>query len=119
MTFRERLKEEIDYKGYTLPVLAEKANISKRTLDSYVDSRGIIPPADTAVRLAQVLGVSVEYLVTGKDRTQGDFSKYLPLKSLMDNLLLLPAEIFNPIKIMIDAAAQAELEKKKSRVEIS
>lgn len=37
----------------------------------------------------------------------------------MDNLLLLPTEVFQPIKIMIDAAAQAELEKKKSRVEIS
>lgn len=73
MTFRERLKEEIDYKGYTLSVLADKVSISKRTLDSYVDSRGIIPPADTAVRLAQVLGVSVEYLVTGKDKTQGFF----------------------------------------------
>lgn len=113
------MKEEIDYKGYTLRFLADKANISKRTLDSYVDSRGIIPPADTAVRLAQVLEVSVEYLVTGKDRAQGDFSKYLPLKSLMDNLLLLPTEVFQPIKVMIDAAAQAELEKKKSRVEIS
>ena len=67
MTFRERLKEEIEYKGYTLSVVADKVSISKRTLDSYVDSRGIIPPADTAVRYL------LNILLQGKIKPRGIF----------------------------------------------
>ena len=67
MSFKDRLKEEIAYKGFLLKELADKAKVPKRTLDSYVDSRGIIPPANIAVQIAEVLDVSVEYLVTGKD----------------------------------------------------
>ncbi len=66
MSFRKRLKEEITYNGLLLKEVADKAGIPKRTLDTYVDKREIIPPADVAVRLANVLDVTVEYLVTGE-----------------------------------------------------
>lgn len=39
---------------------------AKRAIDSYVGSRGCIPSADIAVKIAKVLGTSVEYLVTGE-----------------------------------------------------
>ena len=67
MSFKERLKEEISYQGLQLKEVALKANISKRTLDTYVDKRERMPAADVAVRLAKALDVSVEYLVTGKN----------------------------------------------------
>ena len=67
MSFRNRLKTEITNKGFLLKEVADKAEIPKRTLDTYVDKRGIIPPADVAVRLAKIFDVSVEYLVTGKN----------------------------------------------------
>ena len=80
MLFKDRLKEEIAYKGFLLKELAAKANIPKRTLDSYVDSRGIIAPANIAVKIAEALGVSVEYLVTGKDSSfMQDFTPYKDL----------------------------------------
>ena len=66
MSFQDRLRAEIDYQGLMIKELAAKAKISKRTLDSYVDSRAIIPKADIAVSLAKALNVSVEYLITGE-----------------------------------------------------
>lgn len=66
MDFRSRLREEIENSGLLDKEVAAKANISKRTIDSYVGSQGCIPSADVAVRLAQVLNTTVEYLVTGE-----------------------------------------------------
>ena len=66
MDFRSRLRDEIEYSGMLYKEVAAKAGITKSTMDSYVGAQGSIPSADIAVRLAQALGVSVEYLVTGK-----------------------------------------------------
>lgn len=73
MNFRDRLREEIDFSGLLDKEVAARADISKRAIDSYVDSRACMPPADVAVRLAQVLDVSVEYLVTGKRQTYTEY----------------------------------------------
>lgn len=67
MDFRDRLREQIDFLGLLDKEVAARAGISKRAIDSYVGSRGCMPSADIAVRIAQVLGVSVEYLITGKN----------------------------------------------------
>ena len=66
MTFRERLREQIDYCGFLDKEVASMAGISKRTIDSYVGSEACMPSAEVAVRIARVLGVTVEYLVTGE-----------------------------------------------------
>ena len=70
MTFRERLREQIDYCGYYDKEVAQKAEISKRTMDSYVGSEACMPSAEVAVKLAKVLGVSVEYLITGEENSK-------------------------------------------------
>ena len=70
MSFRERLREEIEYSGLLDKEVAARADITKRAIDSYVGARGCMPSADVAVRLARVLGCSVEYLVTGRDTRQ-------------------------------------------------
>ena len=46
--------------------LAAKTGISRHTLDNYLNIREHIPTLDIAVKIAQALGVSVEYLTTGK-----------------------------------------------------
>ena len=63
MDFRTRLREEIDFSGLLDKEVAARANISKRTIDSYVGSQNCMPSADVAVRLAKVLNTTVEYLV--------------------------------------------------------
>ena len=66
MSFRENLREAIDYSGLEQKEVAHKANISLRNIENYLRENASIPVADKAVKIAQVLGVTVEYLVTGK-----------------------------------------------------
>ena len=67
MGFRENLREAIDFSGLEQKELAYKANISLRNIENYLCENASIPAADKAVQIAQVLGVTVEYLVTGKN----------------------------------------------------
>lgn len=67
MGFRENLKDELKYQDLKVKELADKAGIPKRTIDHYLTENCYIPSAENAVKIAQVLHVSVEYLVTGKD----------------------------------------------------
>ena len=72
MDFRSRLRDQIDYLGLHDKEVAAKAGITKRAIDTYVGSRGCMPSADVAVRLAKVLGVTVEWLVTGENDIKTD-----------------------------------------------
>ena len=63
--FRDTLRSELDFQDIKVKELAVRTGISQRTLEGYLGARGSIPPADVAVKIAQVLNVSVEYLVTG------------------------------------------------------
>lgn len=65
MSFRENLKAEMEYQGLQLKELAVKCGISKNTLANYLTGHNSLPAADTAVKIARALEVSVEYLVTG------------------------------------------------------
>ena len=66
MGFNENLKGELEYRGMPVKELAHKTGIPKQTLDKYLLSNGSMPPADKAMAIARELGVSVEYLVTGR-----------------------------------------------------
>jgi len=70
MGFGEHLKEELEYRGMLVKELAYATGIPKRTLDKYLLANGAMPAADKAVAIAHTLGVSVEYLVTGKKAAQ-------------------------------------------------
>lgn len=65
MDFKDRLREEIEFKGLLGKEIAAQVGISYSTFLSYIDQRGVLPNVETAVKIAGVLGVSVEYLVTG------------------------------------------------------
>jgi len=65
MTFGERLNMEIKRKKIPRKLLAQRAGIGYRSILNYCH-RPCFPKADIAVALAQVLGVTVEYLVTGE-----------------------------------------------------
>jgi transcriptional regulator with XRE-family HTH domain len=67
MGFRENLREAIDYSGLAQKEVAHKAKIPLRSVENYLRDRRTIPSADKAVQIAKVLGVTVEYLVTGKE----------------------------------------------------
>jgi transcriptional regulator with XRE-family HTH domain len=67
MGFGENLKQELAYKGMLKKELAALSGVHKRAIDTYVRTRASMPPADTAVKIAKALGVTVEYLVTGEN----------------------------------------------------
>jgi transcriptional regulator with XRE-family HTH domain len=89
--FRENLRAELDYLGLTVKELSAKTGVAKRTLDCYLGIRSSMPPADIAVKIAGALGVSVEYLVTGKEKTeQSSLSVYgHTIRSIIQILLQL------------------------------
>jgi transcriptional regulator with XRE-family HTH domain len=111
--FSKRLRSEIEYFGLNQKEFAARVGVKKRALDAYLGVQQSIPPADIAVKIASNLGLSVEYLVTGKEYRQSiDISKYLRFKDVLDDLSILPEEILEPIKSMIKAAANNEGKKK-------
>lgn len=65
MGFKERLRDEIEYRGLLVKEVSAAIGISNSTFLSYIDARGVLPNVETAVKIAKYLGVSVEYLVDG------------------------------------------------------
>jgi len=107
--FSKRLRSEIEYKGLSRKEFSAKTNIKIRALDTYLGPNPSMPPADTAVKIAAALGVSVEYLVTGKEYQQKtDISKYLQFKDLLDDLSVLPEETLGTIKAVVKAFAKGK-----------
>lgn len=72
MGFKENLKSEMTYKDMRVKELSAKTGISSHTLNNYLNVREHIPTIDGAVKIAQALGVTVEYLATGKETASTD-----------------------------------------------
>jgi len=70
--FKTNLRSELDFLGLTVKELSRKTGIAKGTLDCYLGVRASMPPADIAVKIANALNVSVEYLVTGHENKKID-----------------------------------------------
>jgi transcriptional regulator with XRE-family HTH domain len=66
MSFGENLRETLDFLYMAQNELAAKTGISPKTIANYVKKDASAPSACKAVAIAQALGVTVEYLVTGK-----------------------------------------------------
>jgi len=112
--FSKRLQSEIDYLGLNRKEFAAKIGIKKRALDAYLGPQQSMPPADTAVKIAAALGVSVEYLVTGKEYRQTvDISGYLQFRDILDDLTVLPDNTLSPIKAVIKEFADSVRVKKE------
>ena len=65
--FKTNLRTELDSLDLTVKELSARTGIPKGTLDCYLGARASIPPADIAARIANALGVSVEYLINGQE----------------------------------------------------
>jgi transcriptional regulator with XRE-family HTH domain len=72
MGFKENLKSELTYSGMLVKELAVKSGVNKFSLDNYLNKRGQVPSVEAGVKIARALGVSVEYLVTGKESGPAD-----------------------------------------------
>ena len=61
------LRAELDFLGLTVKELSARTGIPQGTLNCYFGARASMPPADVAVKIASALGVTVEFLVTGRE----------------------------------------------------
>ena len=85
MGFAENVKAELDFQDIQIKELSSKTGISKNTLDKYLFGKKVQPGVENAVKIAQALGVSVEYLTQG-DSEKGDHRFLLPseYKNIVD-----------------------------------
>lgn len=83
MSFGDNLHKELEFQDIQIKELSQKTGISKNTLDKYLSGNQSQPNVENAVKIAQALGVTVEYLVLGqsvpktedKDSFQNSFSR--------------------------------------------
>lgn len=68
-SFWDNVAAELEYLGMTNKALAEKVGITASNIGKG-QKQGSSPSAETAVKIAKVLGVSVEYLVTGSQPSE-------------------------------------------------
>jgi transcriptional regulator with XRE-family HTH domain len=87
MNFKKNLRAELDYLDMTVKELSTKTGIAKGTLDCYLGARASIPPADIAVKIANALGVTVEYLITGQENKKQDYLLDHNIRSIIQILI--------------------------------
>jgi transcriptional regulator with XRE-family HTH domain len=69
MGFRENLRDQLKYADMTVKELADLSGVNKSTLASYLSTHNNVPSAEIAVKIASALGITVEYLITGVEKT--------------------------------------------------
>ena len=79
--FWERVVDELDFLGITRTYLATTCNFSLTNIGQGI-KLGSTPSAETAVKIAKVLGVSVEYLVNGTETSKSPSQKETEQKQL-------------------------------------
>jgi len=92
MSFGENLRYALDLVGLKRVDLSRKTGISIKSIENYLKKNSsTLPTADYAVKMAQVLGVTVEYLVNGGDDKkkgvkiiQNRNSKIIPILDKLD-----------------------------------
>jgi transcriptional regulator with XRE-family HTH domain len=116
-SFRENLRDELNYQDLTVKELSTKTMIPKATLDCYLGARSSLPTVDAAVKIAAVLGVTVEYLVTGEQKNDEsnimrEMQKYMRFRDMFADLAILSEPMLFSIKAMIKTAALEEQKKR-------
>lgn len=128
MSFWQNVEREIEYKGISRKELAFRANIAYQGIGLGIE-RESMPRVDTALKIARVLEVPLEYLIDEKDleirpateslskeeKTQTDQNKssslhqtenqyiefYRRNRKIIDSLEKIPSAIKQPIESMI------------------
>lgn len=110
MNFWERVDDLLDRNDINKKTLAIEAKFNPSNITKGIKNNNI-PSADTAVRIAKVLGVTVEYLVNGTDsaaskkdnnRLQKEMELFRKYRKTVEKLDSLPQGTKAPIVEMID-----------------
>lgn len=113
--FKNTLRSELDFQDVKVKELSVRTGISPRTLEGYLSSRGSIPPADVAFKIAQALNVSVEYLVTGNPAYNESKQTNIQKSSIEEKISFLPIEKRMMVRDFIEMLDGFEISKKQNR----
>ena len=89
MLFGEKLKALRLERGYTQEQLAQKVDVTKRTLINYEQGRCYPKQTEILARLAQEFDVTVDYLMSDEDRYIQDAQEKGGLRAAQDVQALL------------------------------
>ena len=107
MTFSERLEGLIEKNKTTQKAIAEYAGVRYASITDW-KNKGF-PRADVAVKIAEFLGTTVEYLITGKDI--GGLSQ--EERDLIAKYKSLSGENRRSVRVLIDSMLPVPVEGKK------
>lgn len=105
MNFWDRVEELIEKQGKNKKELAVAAGIDPSTISKGLQNKSA-PSADKAVIIAQYLGTTVEYLVTGNNSVQKEINDLYKHAHVIKKLDLIPEETRNSIELMISDLSQ-------------
>jgi transcriptional regulator with XRE-family HTH domain len=107
MEFWERVLALVVKQETTFRYLAEKIGVSETTMSGWKRTN-VLPRADHSVAIASALGVSVEYLVTGKEsgsRYDAALAARPDLRSIVDALFSLDRAQITAIDTIVSGCA--------------
>lgn len=104
--FGKRLKDSLKETGYTQARATEELKLSKNAIGNYV--KGRIPEAKILYQLAHICGVSMEYLLTGKE-TINQYELTLEEQKLLNQY----RELNEKNKAKVEGYTEVRLEEQK------
>lgn len=102
MNFSEKLRDRLDFKGWTVKELAAEAGLSVNTLNHYLNGIKSVPAADVAVRIAKALGVTVEYLFDNEETSTKQKNIPFKIRRVAEKFLYLDEFDRNAVEALID-----------------
>lgn len=99
------MNDLLELKDINKKTLAYEAGFDASNISKEIKN-GNVPAADTALKIAKILGVSVEYLVTGNDirrKTKLPPKMFAEIISIEEKLCALKPKQLSAIKTLVDA----------------
>ncbi len=78
MGFGENLHNELVFQDIQIKELSARTGIKKSTLDKYLSGKKSQPSVENAVKIAESIGVTVEYLVKGTQISEKQLKPLFP-----------------------------------------
>ena len=110
------MRETLDFFSVKQRELAAKSGLSLKTIENYIKKESSIPSADKAVLIAQALGVSVEYLVTGRKDKKPDITDNAKNRELLLTLSKLNNYNYEIIVSMANVLLNLQIQKKSTKL---
>jgi len=105
--FWEMVALEVGRQKTSFEWLYRKTKVAKGTFSSW-KTRNILPRADVALRIAEALGVTVEYLLTGRDQNQqiSNLPAHTVMEEIAKELVFFDASDLETLRTLISSLAR-------------